>query len=227
MAHQKQLLVEGPDDRNTVIHFMRPVLEGGWPPKTWPVEVKELGGSDSEKLASELRAYAKQEGLRCLGIVLDADTRTDDQPAAQAQYLRIKQALEKSEFPGIGELPEKLNPEGLIHDAPGELRIGVWIMPNNEDPGMLEDFLLEFVPQDGQALKDYANEAVARAKQLGAPFKPVHRRKAEAHTYLAWQDEPGKPFGQAIQARFFETNHELGRAFQDWFINLFQLTRIP
>jgi len=32
-------------------------------------------------------------------------------------------------------------------------------------------------------------------------FIPNHKSKAVIHTYLAWQNEPGMPLGQAITAR--------------------------
>ena len=34
--------------------------------------------------------------------------------------------------------------------------------------------------------------------------KPLDEPKAVIHTWLAWQEEPGRPFGTAIKARFLD-----------------------
>ena len=37
-------------------------------------------------------------------------------------------------------------------------------------------------------------------------LKPLDEPKAVIHTWLAWQKEPGRPFGTAITARFLDPN---------------------
>ena len=52
-------------------------------------------------------------------------------------------------------------------------------------------------------------------------YKPVHRSKAKIHTYLAWQDVPGRPMGQAITTNILNANSELAVKFVKWLKKLF------
>lgn len=67
-----------------------------------------------------------------------------------------------------------------------------------------------------------AEEAVVLAEDRGvARFKAVQRSKAVVHTYLAWQDEPGKPLGQSITAQALRPDQPLAERFVDWLKRLF------
>jgi len=45
--------------------------------------------------------------------------------------------------------------------------------------------------------------------------------KAQIHTWLAWQKEPGKPMGQAITKRFFDHTTPHAQQFMDWIRRLY------
>lgn len=93
-------------------------------------------------------------------------------------------------------------------------------MPNNRSLGMLEDFLSMLIaPAD--PTWDYANDATNHARTLGAPVSTIHHAKAVIHTWLSWREEPGKPFGIAITARYFQHDTPEALAFVDWFRRLF------
>ena len=36
------------------------------------------------------------------------------------------------------------------------------------------------------------------------------------HTWLAWQSEPGKPYGQAISAKYLNTDLPMAKTFANW-----------
>jgi hypothetical protein len=92
-------------------------------------------------------------------------------------------------------------------------------MPNNKDYGMLEDLCLEMADPNGRKV---AEEAVTIAENQGvACFKDVHRSKAVVHTYLAWQEKPGSPLGQAIAFKYLDAGQEEARALADWLRELF------
>ena len=55
-------------------------------------------------------------------------------------------------------------------------------------------------------------------------FKEAHVAKARIHTWLAWQEEPGKPLGQAITKKFFDSSAPQAQQFIDWIRNLFELS---
>ncbi len=76
-------------------------------------------------------------------------------------------------------------------------------MPNNQISGILEDFLRFLVPQPN-ILFDHAKVSVASIPEGERRFKQLAEPKAVIHTWLAWQEEPGFPFGTAITARFLD-----------------------
>jgi hypothetical protein len=48
-----------------------------------------------------------------------------------------------------------------------------------------------------------------------------HRSKALIHTWLAWQEAPGRPFGPALRARSQDAAAPDGRALLRWLDRLF------
>lgn len=93
-------------------------------------------------------------------------------------------------------------------------------MPDNTVAGMLEDFVAALVP-DGDQVMPAAKEAVANAVAIPAPFKGIHIAKAEIHTWLAWQDEPGTPLGLAITKKYLNPEAESAASFLKWLHDLF------
>lgn len=49
------------------------------------------------------------------------------------------------------------------------LRLGIWIMPDNQSPGMMETFLAYLRPETNGPLLAYVHEAWSTAKTHGAP----------------------------------------------------------
>jgi hypothetical protein len=52
-------------------------------------------------------------------------------------------------------------------------------------------------------------------------FIESHFTKSLIHTWLAWQDEPGTPFGLAITKRYFDSDGPHVQALLDWLTRLF------
>ena len=106
-------------------------------------------------------------------------------------------------------------------------RVGVWLMPDNQEEGIhgegtLERFL-ETLVDDDDSLFRYAREATARAKtDHGASYPDGDIRKAVLHAWLAWQKEPGLPYGTAIRARYFMHDSPVAARFVAWFRRLFE-----
>jgi len=91
-------------------------------------------------------------------------------------------------------------------------------MPNNQDPGMLEDSCLELANPQSRA---FAEKCVDDAKEeRAATFQEAYRSKSVVHTYLVWQDELGSPLGQFITKQGFQSNKEIAVSFTDWLQNL-------
>jgi hypothetical protein len=99
--------------------------------------------------------------------------------------------------------------------------VGIWLMPDNRTSGMIEDFARILIPE-GDLLRSYAEGILSDMGSAGiANFKDVHRSKALIHTWLAWQETPGVPMGQAITKSYLDHNHELCLSFVKWLNALF------
>jgi len=93
-------------------------------------------------------------------------------------------------------------------------------MPDNRSPGTLEHFLSQLVPP-GNPTWAYAGDVTRAARNLGAPFQEKDHAKSVLHTWLAWQESPGLPFGIALTARLFKTDGPEALRFAAWFRRLF------
>ena len=191
MASRKILLVEGKDDGHVLKHICdnRNGLRFD--------EVKEHGSVERLLESIPVRLKASGEG-DIVGVVIDADTDL----AARWQSLRDK--IVGVGYAGVPTIPSA---EGTILDPPaGTLlpRVGIWLMPNNQTKGILEDFVRFLVPA-GSILFEYVSASVAGIPSAEKRFSVLAEPKAIIHTWLAWQQEPGKPMGTAITARYLDS----------------------
>lgn len=78
--------------------------------------------------------------------------------------------------------------------------------------------------QEGDSLFDYARESTENARAHGARYPEAvgETMKAVLHTWLAWQEEPGLPYGTAIRARYFRHDSEVAECFVRWFRRVFE-----
>jgi hypothetical protein len=144
-----------------------------------------------------------------IGIMIDADIDL------QARYISIKNKL--SAF----NLPDKLPENGLIIENE-EQKIGIWIMPNNNLNGMLEDFIAFLVPENDELMPVAENTLQNIENKKLNKYSETHKSKAKIHTWLAWQEEPGKPLGQSITNKALSTDSDICREFIEWLKLLFQ-----
>ena len=207
----QQLLVEGKNDR----HVIWALCEQHQLPETFSVEVPmQEVGQGIEVLLSEVPIRLRQENLRTLGIVVDADRDLS------GRWQAVRDRLNAS---GYKDIPKSPSPEGWV-DAPPDLpRVGVWLMPNNQLPGMLEDFVAHLLPPD-DVLRPKA-ELILQDIEQGElnRYTLVHRPKALIHTWLAWQEAPGMPMGQAITAQVLRYDSAIALTFVAWLKLLFEL----
>ena len=146
-SEPQQLLVEGKNDQ----HVIWGLCQQYQLPELFSVKVaaeKSTEGIDA--ILSILPTKLKEGNLKTLVIVVDAD----DDLAARWQSLTNK--LRESGYHDIPSIPP---PEGWVYQPtdPYLPRVGIWIMPNNQLPGMLEDFVAALIPAD-DALKPKADE---------------------------------------------------------------------
>lgn len=163
-----------------------------------------------------IRAAVKLPDITNLGIVVDADD------SAESTWQSVRAALEKT---GYTNLPAKTEPDGLIFqpNLPYFPKVGVWIMPDNQNARSIEDLFLQLISEDNyhlQRAKAVVAELIAGGKNL---FSKTSDNKAETHTWLAWQEEPGTSMGLAVKSNWVNTEHPLAERLTAWFSQLFEL----
>ncbi len=205
-SHDDQmLLVEGPTDKAVLLHLL---VKYGLAQGVVEPRIQACG--TLEKLLAN--AGVRVTATRRLGLVIDHDEPED------RRWSNLRAMLERQ---GVA-LPEAPTPTGTISRGYRDgFVVGVWVMPDNMSPGMLEHFLDTLVPEDQKNCRDYAREATSIAVDRGARFRARHRQKAELYTWLAWQDPPGSPPGHALRGDIFAADSQVARGFVAWYRALF------
>jgi hypothetical protein len=141
------------------------------------------------------------------GVVVDANGDP------HARWKSIRGTLQAE---GYVDVPETLQPDGVIvPGTPHRPAFGAWIMPDNGSPGALEDFAAALVPA-GDPLWTRACEVVDAIPEEERRFPSVRRSKARVHTWLAWQEHPGSPMGQAIGKGDLDAQAPAAQRFVAW-----------
>jgi hypothetical protein len=200
------LLVEGNDDKH-VFWALLAANEARVPDGSFAIV--DCGGDVA--LLENLRVRLKANNDTRIGVVIDADT---DVAGRWASLRAIVNGVSPNSMPG------RPPSEGMVAQLHGGARLGVWLMPNNLIPGMLEDFVAFLVPE-GDELWPHARAYVSNARDEGARFPVQHAAKAELHAWLAVQTEPGKPMGQAITARYLDSSAQAVEPLLAWLERLF------
>lgn len=202
------LLVEGKDDKIV----LERICAGRGTVSDCEIETPKDGGIDQLLQSFKVRLKTFNEEGDIVGIVIDADANLD------SRWISIRNRLIEA---GYEDLPAQPDPDGtIIHatDEPPLPKVGIWIMPDNKTSGILEDFLKFLIPQEDRLL-DHVNACIDSAPiQL---FSNNDRPKAVIHTWLAWQKEPGKPYGTAITAKFLDPNVPKVSVLVSWMERLF------
>ena len=168
-------------------------------------------GSDAMALKRLSALIAGSEPLKVIGIVLDADN-----PNMQSKWFSVKNRLVKLGY----EMPDSPIQNGTIVNGDNLPRVGLWLMPNNNVDGMLEDFCRTLA---SDSAIDFAQACALEAKDKGySSFKDVHLSKSTIHIFLAWQDEPGMPLGQAITSKTLDATQPSALQFISFLKRLFE-----
>jgi len=213
----KKLLVEGADDANVCYHLLRnhkiPVKEReDQKVNNNGIEIVDIKGIEN-LLGSLPRQIQASDSVASLGIVVDAD---EDMVS---RWQSLRDIVLKA---GYSAVPTDPDLEGTVIYESDQPTIGIWIMPNNELPGMLEHFCRFLVPDD-DCLWEHAESIVQQIMQVDCRFPDPHVMKAQIHSWLAWQNEPGKPLGQAITKKFLDARAPYAQQFVAWIRRLYGL----
>jgi hypothetical protein len=176
----KQLLaVEGKDEYN----FFGALLNHQNISK---IQIIDIGGKD--KFKTELPNIVNLEGfsdVHTLGFIRDAEENQ-----AESAFSSICAVLKRN------NLPAPTNINTMIDEQ--NIRIGVFIMPNNIDKGMLEDLCLESVKTNPvfQCVDQYISCCLLC---LSENESNINRSKAKIQTYLAIKNPIVNSLGLAAQ----------------------------
>jgi hypothetical protein len=204
------LLVEGASDEHVVSKLLKALNIV----QNFYISNEKTDNQVIKALESKIRQSESGEGPKVIGVILDADDPSKTNRVEQIQNKISGFGYHLSSFESIGT---------LLTGKPDYPRLGFWIMPDNENPGALEDFLKTLAEQKGLGV---AEQCVAKAKEESvARFKKQHHSKAVVHTYIAWQDKPGLPFRLGFENEAFDPHAPLAKAFVSWLTNLFDLEK--
>ncbi len=199
------LLVEGRDDREVIYQFCNYFSIDNR--TLFSIEAKD----GVENLIDDLKVRIRT-GVKVLAAVIDADIDRS------ARWEQVCAAIEVHGY----NLPNAPTQEGTILDAPNASRpkLGIWLMPDNQAPGMLEDFLLRLT-NESDPLIVRAESVVDRIPEAERLFERTKRSKAIIHTWLAWQEEPGTSLGLSITRRYLDPTRNPAPEFRQWLEQLF------
>ena len=211
MNGKKILLVEGKDDQ----HVVYAIRDSHGIDKDCFI-VQEKQGVDNLFEGLEVNLIEGSSAIERIGIVIDADQDLN------ARWRKTLNILRKA---GYQNLPAQPEANGTIINQDFKPTFGVWIMPDNQIRGMLEDFLEFLVPDKDK--NEVWTKAVKCSQEIldeigeEKRFSKIHLSKAQIHAYLAWQNEPGRPFGTAITAKYLQADNPKCEQFVEWLKRLF------
>lgn len=208
------LLVEGHNDLHVISHLCQAHKVA----ETFDILTPRKSGrvaSGDVQVLQNLRVQLLAKGKKAIGVVLDADDNL------ASRWQQVSQIMAKFGY----VVPPQPDATGTIISAPYEhqAQVGIWLMPNNQTEGNLEDFIRSLIPPHDQ-LQPYADDVLDRIEAAGLNKYKYKRSKAFIHTWLAWQKEPAKPLGQAITARYLDANAPYAQQLIAWIRRVFQLT---
>jgi hypothetical protein len=202
-------MVEGPDDQWTIINLLS--RHGyDWENERSPRPyVEAVGGV--EKLLARATLSAALKSHERLGLVIDADLHPTN---------RWQQAKDLFKELGV-TLPATPSPDGTV--IPGlrpNSRVGIWLMPDNSQPGRVEEFIEKLIPST-DPVWPYAQDTTTQALTLGAKLGQRDHLKGALHAWLAWQKDPGLPFGTALTTEVLSHDSPEALRFVSWFNQCF------
>ncbi len=208
---EQYLLVEGKNDIHVITNLCKRHGITGLPCRE-PNEDGEASGID--ELLAGIPGRLQESHVHTFGIVVDADEDATD------RWRSIRAFLLDA---GYASIPATPVPEGWISTELVLKRVGVWVMPDNQLSGMLEDFAAQLIP-NGDILLGKAEDVLQELERDGLQqYGTTNHAKALIHTWLAWQATPGMPIGLAITAKALDHDTPAARRFVAWVRRLFAL----
>ena len=195
------LLVEGEDDK----HVVRNLRDRQ--PDMPHFDICDKGGFPN--LKNSIGPEIKAPGRTALGILVDANDDLTARRQAIADCLGRAAAINLP--------PPPAAQAGSVVD--GTPRVGVWLMPDNQSAGELEDFIQKLIPA-GDPVWPRAETYIDDIPTDDRKFATEKMLRAQIHAWLATRAEPRK-MGAAIGRGDLNATHPLATQFVDWLRRLF------
>ena len=202
------LVVEGQNDQHLVLHLcrtVRPELEQSF-------EFHNAQGLSS--VINSVRGFVNQPGLTAVGFVVDGDE--DPQEHWRRVIDRIAVAYPDMQLPVAPEPSGTIVPEDSDMGSP---RIGIWVMPDNQSAGELEDFVVQMIP-DGDLVWPRSVAYIVDIPPPARRFEDNKITKSQVHAWLAARRFPGL-MGIAVRDGDLTVNGPLCQRFLAWLARLF------
>lgn len=199
----KILLVEGSNDK----HVVRHIRQRSQSISDLHFDIEDKGGLDA--LNQSIGAEIDVPGRQVVGILIDANNNV------QARWASITRRLSDEAI----NAPVKPSPDGTVIDTKGKPRVGIWLMPDNESPGELEDFVAQMLPDD-DSVWPLSQRYINDIPEAQRKFPEGKTLRAQLHAWLAAREDP-RQMGLAIKARDLEIDGALCQKFIAWLEELF------
>ncbi len=197
------LLVEGPDDERVITQIRgrrEPMLS---------FRIQAAGGVS--ELFRTMGLMVSDQEVETVGIVVDRDVNLS------SRWDAVRNRLRDAGY----YLPAQPDADGTIIPETDDLpRVGIWLMPDNQSTGELEDFVARMIPSD-DAVWPLSVDYIEGIPIADRKFAENKTQRAKVHAWLASREDP-RQMGQAIRARDLEVDGELCQKFVDWLRRLFE-----
>lgn len=218
---ERLLLVEGDADKR----FFEAICKSqGLDTDVQVAPPKEVGGQHNTKqgVIKHLSVLVKQledGSIKHLGVVVDADYEGEHGLGFTRTVEQVTNVVKKLGFDSAKKVDEAHG--GLVFPhSDGLADLGLWVMPDNQQEGMLEDWIKHCIIQAEQPVFQHATKVI---ESLDSPkFKPIHRSKAEVATWLAWQKSPGHGLYYALEEQLIDPNNTLFLGLTNWLAHIYR-----
>ena len=197
------LLVESRSDERVVRNLRKRFRGDQAIPK---FQIKVTG--DITTLLSTIETEFDVSRREALGILPDANSMPEHRWNEVAERIRRARPDVETGSPAR---------EGTL--IAGRPRIGVWLWPDNQTPGELEDFVAEMIPSD-DSIWPLAQRYIDGIPEGDRKFAEKKTMRAKVHAWLATRKTPGF-IGSEIGQGDMRIDGPLVVQFTDWLRKLF------
>lgn len=215
----KILLVEGEADEGFYTAISREInldvsIKVGRPIKFGGVA---SGKGNAINLLPTLIDQMKDGQINKLAMIIDADYDASHGLGIKKTLNQVTSILNANSY----KISNKVKTGGYrFKHTDGLPDFGLWIMPNNTDDGLVEDFIKSTIIA---AQIPLLNKAVRTVDSLKTPlFKSIHKSKADVATWMAWQEVPGQAMHGMVGGKFIDFTSGEAKNLVTWLRSIYK-----